>query len=328
MHVSTASVMPYMKEPLSWNWWLAQAVYSTRWCIPAFVLLSGALLLDPSREEPARLFYHKRMARIMIPLVTWTIVYAGYAILRMYLGAGLSLAAMKVPIFQGTAYFHLWYLWMIIGLYAFTPFFRIFLKHATPRQCGGLVFWLFLFSEAYWIMAAVVGRRYYCVINDLLVFPPFLFYFFAGHFLAHTGLVRVRPQWWALGVLAFWMAGVGGELLVYRLYGKPLELFYSHFSPTVAGMAICFFMAAWTCDSRLRQWSPRVKLHVKHAAEATLGVYCIHVLVIQGWYGLSISSFAAGTAIKVLVGSAAVFLISMGIAQIMVRVPVLKRTVR
>src|SRR6187549_1452322 len=45
-----------------------------RWSVPCFVMLSGALLL--SRDEEMGVFYKKRLLRIFIPLITWTILYA------------------------------------------------------------------------------------------------------------------------------------------------------------------------------------------------------------------------------------------------------------
>ena len=48
---------------------------AARWCVPVFVMISGALLLDPERPQDARRFYSRRVARICAPLLFWTLFY-------------------------------------------------------------------------------------------------------------------------------------------------------------------------------------------------------------------------------------------------------------
>ena len=58
------------------DWWLANAVDSaSRWSVPVFIMISGALALDPNRGSKPRKFLSKRIWRIGIPLVFWTVVY-------------------------------------------------------------------------------------------------------------------------------------------------------------------------------------------------------------------------------------------------------------
>ena len=54
--------------------WQAMNVYAavSRWCVPVFVMLSGALLLAPGREnEPWADFYQRRLVRVLLPLAFW-----------------------------------------------------------------------------------------------------------------------------------------------------------------------------------------------------------------------------------------------------------------
>ena len=52
------------------SWWSANLWDSfAHWCVPVFVMLSGALLLG--RREPAPHFWRKRAARLVWPLVGW-----------------------------------------------------------------------------------------------------------------------------------------------------------------------------------------------------------------------------------------------------------------
>src|SRR5699024_12825263 len=56
------------------DWWLANAVDSApRWSVPVFIMISGALALDPNRGSKPRKFLSKRIWRIRIPLMFWTV---------------------------------------------------------------------------------------------------------------------------------------------------------------------------------------------------------------------------------------------------------------
>ena len=62
-----------MMEPLSFDWWVGSfGHFMARWTVPVFVMVSGALLLDPSKEDRPIDFYKKRMRRILVPLIFWT----------------------------------------------------------------------------------------------------------------------------------------------------------------------------------------------------------------------------------------------------------------
>ncbi len=47
----------------------------SRWAVPIYIMLSGSLLLDPHRTEAPSKFYHKRLMRIGVPLVFWSLFF-------------------------------------------------------------------------------------------------------------------------------------------------------------------------------------------------------------------------------------------------------------
>jgi surface polysaccharide O-acyltransferase-like enzyme len=51
------------------SWWIGNVYDSlSRWCVPVLVMISGALLLDESKQEDATAFYQKRLSRIFWPI--------------------------------------------------------------------------------------------------------------------------------------------------------------------------------------------------------------------------------------------------------------------
>src|SRR5437763_9984766 len=57
--------MRFGGNALDRDWWVANFWDAfTRWAVPAYIMLSGALLLDPVRAEHPSDFYRKRLGRI------------------------------------------------------------------------------------------------------------------------------------------------------------------------------------------------------------------------------------------------------------------------
>lgn len=81
--------------------------------VPVFCMISGALFL--SRDIPIKKLYSKYIFRIFTAFMFWSSVYA----LRFYLKEGNSAKAFELFI---SGNYHLWFLFMIAGLYMIVPF--------------------------------------------------------------------------------------------------------------------------------------------------------------------------------------------------------------
>ncbi|MHC4520771.1 MAG: acyltransferase, partial [Planctomycetota bacterium] len=110
-----------MEAPaFSFDWWAGSWLfYLAHVSIPIFVMISGALLLDDARRESATRFYARRLCRVGIPLVVWTAVYL--AVRVFFDDEELTVARAASLVFWAEPYYHLWFLYMILGLYLITP---------------------------------------------------------------------------------------------------------------------------------------------------------------------------------------------------------------
>ena len=74
-HVAAYSFKEVDVNTFEWN---AINVYSglARFAVPIFVMISGALFLDPKKDIPIRKIYSKYILRIVIAFVFWSVVYA------------------------------------------------------------------------------------------------------------------------------------------------------------------------------------------------------------------------------------------------------------
>ena len=86
-----------------------------------FVMISGALFLGKSRGENIGEIYKKYIFRIAILILVWSVMFFVFRLLKGDFDI-ISLKTIIIELING--YYHLWYLWMIIGLYAITPILK------------------------------------------------------------------------------------------------------------------------------------------------------------------------------------------------------------
>lgn len=144
-------------------WWGAIWGTFARVAVPLFVMITGALLL-PLREQSSEEFYKKRILRVLWPFLIWSAVYSLFpwiaellagtpeaaktatdltfpygAFMNDGAGAptdfsgGLGLcAASLVSIHHLTC--HVWYVFMLVGLYLYLPVFSAWVSQAGMKQ--------------------------------------------------------------------------------------------------------------------------------------------------------------------------------------------------
>lgn len=121
-----------MYEGVSFDHILNDALYYglSRFAVPCFVMLSGAFLLDNDRNADFSQFYRKSFKKLLIPVFVFSIIYFLYDYVLL-IGKifvlhkeVLSMALLLEPVKQliaGTPFYHMWYMYMLIGLYALVP---------------------------------------------------------------------------------------------------------------------------------------------------------------------------------------------------------------
>ena len=124
IHVSNKFLTEPMSDTTPFLWYVSCAYYSfSRWAVPVFCMISGALFLDGKQNIPIKMLYKKYIYRIFISFVFWSIVYA------VYVNFGNDWHKLStIKTFIGDVvhgHYHLWFLWMIGGLYISFPILKL-----------------------------------------------------------------------------------------------------------------------------------------------------------------------------------------------------------
>jgi surface polysaccharide O-acyltransferase-like enzyme len=305
----------------SLNWWVDCVILvMRRWSVPLFVMISGALLLDPAKKESFGDFYRKRASRILVPLLFWSAVYTVWTALReSRQPAGWSFGQLVENLLNGVPYYHLWYVYMLLFLYLFTPFYRLVVAGATRAQLRFLVAVGFAM-----ICTSLAHEQFTHGTPDLFIggFIAFTPYFFLGHLL-HTSRVRPNTILLVLAALAAVAFGAVGAFVVTRTYGaQAAGYFYTFLSLPVVVLAVCVLFLVKKVDRPLlgTEWTLLL-------GTSTFGMYLVHagVLDVVRFVGLRIgitNPFVLTIALTV-----PTFVVSAGIVLAFRKTPWLRRTI-
>lgn len=252
----------------------------TRWCVPIFVMVSGMLLLTPRTvAQSPRSFYARRASRVAIPIIGWTIFYRLFA---AYTGPNSSLEKTVQLVYSGQPYYHLYFLFVIAGLYLICPYLARGIDGFSQRALGALTIGALVFGFLWtgvppWLPPS--GG------NAFSLFVPFIGYFLAGCWL---GRVRLDRETVLGGAAIFLLVGSAASLGTYEFahISTPLDrhYLYGYTVPTVMVMSLCMFVVIrYFCE----RWEERgpikhiVPLH--YVGEATFGVFLIHPFFLTLW---------------------------------------------
>lgn len=273
LHVTT--IVMNANEIGSTYWWFGNIYNSlVRWCVPVFVMISGSLLLDPHKQEDLSTFYRKRISRLLLPITAWSAVFLAWRFIKGALkGAAPTGSELLEKLISGNPYEHMWFLYMILGLYLFTPFFRKIIAGTTSKEFNLLIAATFSLAAVNHIYTSFSASESKLFINWFLLYVPF---FLLGHRIRTAEFQPPKVLLWGTFLLSSALTAIGCFILAVQ-NNLPLGLyFYGYLSLTVIPMSVSIMYL-------LRDWnSPILNSHFTHRLSLlTLGIYLIHPIMLE-----------------------------------------------
>ncbi len=329
LHLSGAGLSE--ETPVGSFDWNALCVYDAlvHWCVPVFVMLSGMFLLDPEKQVTLRSLFRKHILRIAVAALVWGVFYALLDYGRSggkFTWAGIQSAFLNL--LNGQIHYHLWFLFMIIGLYLVTPILRAFVRGAKQTDFH----WFFLLTfVVYSVMPALQA-----LLPNRMALPMvwlnklnihivlgYVGYYVAGYYLKTYTLHRTaRFAIYVLGILGA-AATVMGTIALSVRDGAFNGALFEYRNPNVVFMAVAIFVlfryALGTGNAFVRhRWLGGV-------AHISFGIYLVHAffITVLRHFGITVLSFSPVVSVPIL--SAAVFLCAMVVAWVISKIPVLGR---
>lgn len=321
--VHLSYVIFFKEEVLSSNWQAANFYDSfSRMGVPLFFMASGYLLLG--KREPIIEFFRKRLVKVGIPTLFWTAAYLLWSVEAYTNGTmsplGVALSMLKA-IYTGNVEIHLWFLYILIGIYAIVPVLRVFVSAATRRDLIYFVAMWFLATPLLELVQRFSGLQTTLVIP---VVPGYVGYFVTGYLLAEVNLGKRGLILSALGcIIAIAVIFVGTSLL--SPAAAPIDIyFYSYFSPPTVLASICGFLLLKHVGYNLGVASGWIRT----LAGTAFGIYLIHIFVVEllrkGILGFRIYSWQGPSIYMIPLTAVAVYILSFALVFAMQKIPFVK----
>jgi surface polysaccharide O-acyltransferase-like enzyme len=259
-------------------WW-AGNIYDSlaRPGVPLFVMLTGWLLLTTDRrDEPVGPFLRRRIDRVALPLVFWSIVAWGWLAIRDHHAVAWS--RFWRELLNGPVYYHLWYVYVLLGLYLAIPLLRP-LAAETSRTLRWYALGLWFVGTAVWPLWEWWGGPHIGI--PVLVVSTYVGYLLAGTWLGGLEIPARTAR--ELGLLIL-VCGVWTIVATNRLTAdEHLNLsLYGYDRPNVLVMAVAAFVlltqqepAAWVARH------PDILALVRPLAVSSYGIYLVHPLLLD-----------------------------------------------
>jgi surface polysaccharide O-acyltransferase-like enzyme len=237
---------------------------ATRWCVPIFFMISGALLLNSKRDFDLTFFLKKRFDKILIPFLVFSVIY-------FYINhKGFDITQFILKLANNAIASHLWFFYAMIAVYLFSPVLILFVKHSTQRiNLFVLLVW-FLFCS---LFPFLNGLNPLFKINFFGPFGIYLGYFLLGYVLFTRDFSKKeRALIYILGVLSYFITFYGTFDYTQARGGHFFPLFYTYNSPNVLMMSIAIFVFfKYQVNFKMKNTKVLTKI-----SSLTFGVYLIH----------------------------------------------------
>jgi len=237
-------------------------------------MLSGALLL--SKDYKISTFLKKRLVRLLIPFLFWSLVYIINSLVNDFEAGNRPgfweiARDIFVQLRDGSSG-HLWYIYMIIGLYLFIPIIGKWVRNATEKEI--------LYFLGIWLIVLILDQPIISKIKpdiDLSYFSGFLGYLVLGHYLKIKSFGSQKKT----NIIGLILIGLGlistilGTFLVQRFTNEYVSTFYEPLSPNILLYSTGIFILFKNKDVSLR---PIVILR-DFICKYSYGIFLVHILI-------------------------------------------------
>jgi surface polysaccharide O-acyltransferase-like enzyme len=273
LHVS-APILYLYGSISKYDWWVGNIVDSSvRYCVPIFLMLTGALILPRTYELGD--FLKKRISRILLPFIFWSFVYIIYNLITNWQN-GIDISSFElikyiIISFKHGASYHLWYVYTIIGIYLFIPIISKWIVNSTKNE---ITYYIIV-----WFIVILINLPLIIKVKpdvDLSYFSGFLGYPILGYLLT----IKFIDNKTKLYPLLLFIIGISitifGTYLLTKNKGQFYGGFYSYVSPNVIIASTGVFLFFRHSNFRSKCFTNLIKFISKYS----YGIYLAHVFVL------------------------------------------------
>jgi len=307
--------------------WQISNIYSTsgKFSICIFMMVSGLLFLNPKKDITIKALYRKNILRIVTAFIFWSLAYALFGLYVRTQMNGFS-AGLLHSFFIDTVNgnYHMWFCYMIIGIYMVVPFIRLISGNENLMKYFLLLSIIFVSTiPVLQLLPDAISVPITLVVTQLKInfVLGWVGIFILGYYLSYCTITKkAEVIIYILGILSLIFTIVMNGLLSIR-NNQNYEPLYDLTNINILLTAIAVFVYFRLHVSKV-EFSERTKKFILLLSECSFGVYFVHVFLITMFqqYGLDKLLYNAVIAVPVL--SAGVFIFSTIIIYFFRKIPI------
>ncbi|QKX05977.1 acyltransferase family protein [Aquimarina sp. TRL1] len=272
LHVSAPILYEFKKIPDN-LWWVGN-IYdgATRFCVPIFFMLTGALLFR--KEYSLTTFLKKRCYRIIPPFLFWSCIYIAYDFPYHKLQWDFSsLILVFKTIFsnllRGSEY-HLWFVYVLIGIYLLIPILSKWIKNASKKEIQ-----YFLVIWGITSLIDIPGVREYIRFVDLRNFSGFIGYTILGYYLS-VYKISNKNIWYIF-------LAIGSAITIIGTYylSEKNNSFTNYFYGYLTFDTILCATAIFILFKKAVITNPKYQKVIHSLSKKSYGIYLCHILILS-----------------------------------------------
>lgn len=289
--------------------------------VPCFVMVTGALLLDPEKKIPFSHIFKQYLLRAVLALVVFTFLFSLFDFVEGGIegGADVLLNDYLTDLYTNGSWLHMWYLYLLIGLYLMLPLYRILIQDLSEKLFKYLLVLYTIFQAIIPMLKTVFGLQIGFYIAVYTVYP---LYFFLGYALRKKTVTY--PLWLSWGLLIISTAAI---LLLtgigIRTRNKGIASFCSNYAclPALLQSTSLFTLLQRT-EHQPDSFLTRLLVQLDRCC---FGIYLVHVLVIYTIYrAFGFNPYEKGLWM-IWVCAGAVLLVSWGFVWVLRKIPAVRK---
>ncbi|MHC1720706.1 MAG: acyltransferase [Clostridiaceae bacterium] len=297
-----------------------------RFAVPVFVMISGIFFLDSNKPITIKKIYLKYCLRVVIAYIFWSFFYASYMpVYNLLTGGASSDFPVKQVIYEFIfGHYHMWFLFMIAGLYIITPLLRKI--SADKKMTEYFLLLAIVFSIIVPTLLSIPTLSKASLLMDYMDYRftlDFAGYFLAGYYLSKYD---IGGKWRRL-IYILGTAGIIATMVISYIIsmntGAPYG-YYGNFTINVMCASIAVFVFFKYEISKIKLAEKTVKT-VTFLSSCSFGIYLVHVFYIEFLARFGIDIYMMNPVLSVPIVSIIVFMLSLVTIFAIKKIPVLAR---
>lgn len=247
--------------------------------VPVFFMITGATLIDYRERYDTKTFFKKRLLKVIIPLIIWSIIYF---IINFFKGKfSINDLSFKF-VFE---YFFLvktnpifWFFVVIIGIYLAIPVISLIPQETRRKAFLYIIIIIFVFNQFLPDLLYHLNLNYNYDLKFPLTYSGWISFIFIGYYIDKYEIVKKhRMIIYVLGIIGFLTMVVPTIFISYHK-NESCSWFDEYYdAPCVLYSASVFLFFKSKINNN--QIVTKIMPFFNFVAPTTLGIYVLHIAI-------------------------------------------------